>query len=127
MKYRLMDLLACPIDKAFPLKLTVIAEEKGKEVQRDKIGCELYCSFKDTMLKDPPADWVSNCRICIGINIKEAVLICPTCGRWYPVLEAIPRMLPDELRSRKDDEDFLSTFSSVLPKEVLARGPVGKA
>ncbi len=127
MKYRLLDLLACPIDKTFPLKFKIIKEEKGQEVQRDKIGCELYCSFKDTMLNNPPADWVNYCRTCLGIIIKEAVLICPSCGRWYPVIETIPRMLPDELRSKKDDEEFLSNFSNVLPKEVLDKGPIGKA
>lgn len=120
-----MDLLACPMDKTFPLELKVITEKKGPEVQREKIGCELYCSFKNTMLKDPPADWVNNCRICLGIVIEEAVLRCPSCGRWYPVLETIPRMLPDELRSKKEDQEFLSKFSSILPKEVVERGPVG--
>jgi len=127
LKYRLLDLLACPIDKTFPLKFKIITEEKGPEVERDKIGCELYCSFKDTMLNNPPSDWVNNCRVCLGIIIKEAVLICPGCGRWYPVMETIPRMLPDELRSKKDDEDFLSRFSNILPKEVLDKGPIGKA
>lgn len=122
-----MDLLACPIDKTFPLKLKVFSEEKGAEVQRDKIACELYCSFKDTMLNNPPADWVNNCRVCLSIVIKEAVLICPSCGRWYPVIDTIPRMLPDELRSARDDEEFLRNYSKVLPKEVIEKGKIGRA
>lgn len=127
MKYRLMDLLACPIDKTFPLRLTVLEEEKGPASNVEKVPCEVYCSWKSTNLKDPPADWVLNCRTCMGINIQSAVLLCPNCGRWYPVLNKIPRMLPDELRSAREDTDFLQLFGERLPKDVVARGTVGKA
>jgi uncharacterized protein YbaR (Trm112 family) len=30
--------------------------------------------------------------------VKGEVLICASCNRWYPVIDDIPRMLPDELR-----------------------------
>jgi len=122
-----MDLLACPIDKSFPLELTVLEEKTGGKAQTDKVPCEIYCGWKSTMLKNPPADWVLNCRECLGINIETAVLLCRQCGRWYPVLGRIPRMLPDELRSAKSDEDFLNQYKERLPTDVVKRGVVGKA
>ncbi|MEM4000882.1 MAG: Trm112 family protein, partial [Saccharolobus sp.] len=47
MKYRLMDLLACPMCKHFPLKLFVFSEKEidRKLSQEDKKPlCELYCA-----------------------------------------------------------------------------------
>jgi uncharacterized protein YbaR (Trm112 family) len=126
-KYRLVDLLACPMDKAFPLQLIVLNEEAGQPVQRDKVACEIYCSYKERMLQGVPEDWVQNCRVCLGINIKEGVLSCPQCGRWYPIMETIPRMLPDELRSKKEDILFLERYSGKLPRNIVERGPVGQA
>ncbi|MDG6939682.1 MAG: Trm112 family protein [Nitrososphaerota archaeon] len=127
MKHRLLDLLACPMDKGFPLELQVLEEDRGLPVERDKVGCELYCSYKKRTLKDVGEDWVKNCRECMGVTVKEAVLLCPKCGRWYPVTESIPRMLPDELRSRKEDESFLYRHEGSLKREVKKRGPVGTA
>jgi uncharacterized protein YbaR (Trm112 family) len=31
-------------------------------------------------------------------KIKGEVLVCVDCKRWYPIIEDIPHMLPDELR-----------------------------
>ncbi|MDP6460031.1 MAG: Trm112 family protein [Candidatus Hydrothermarchaeota archaeon] len=31
-------------------------------------------------------------------NIKGEVLVCVDCKRWYPIIDDIPHMLPDDLR-----------------------------
>jgi uncharacterized protein YbaR (Trm112 family) len=54
--------------------------------------------------------------------ILEGVLICPQCGRYYPVIDEIPVMLPDELRSRKEDLGFLERWASKIPEKVVHGG-----
>ena len=83
MKRRLMDLLACPIDKYYPLELYVF-EEKDE--------------------------------------IVEGMIVCPKCLRWYPIRDEIPEMLPDELRNRKDEIEFLRKWQHKIPKKILYEG-----
>ena len=83
MKRRLMDILACPIDKYHPLELHVF-EEKDE--------------------------------------IVSGMLICPQCGRFYPIIEEIPHMLPDELRERTEDIEFLKKWREKVPERILNEG-----
>jgi len=55
-------------------------------------------------------------------EIEEGVIYCPKCYRWYPIIEAIPHMLPDELRDRKEDLEFLKRWKDKMPSEILERG-----
>lgn len=84
MKRKLLDILACPIDKHYPL--------------------ELY-----------------------ELNSKEDVIIdgllfCTSCGRYYPIIDEIPVMLPDELRKKEEDLAFLSRWAANLPEKVVYEG-----
>ena len=81
---KLLDILACPIDKNYPLELM---------------------EFK---LKDE--------------IIVDGVLLCGKCKRFYPIIDEIPVMLPDSLRNRKEDLEFLSRWRSRLPKSVVEEG-----
>jgi len=81
---RLLDILACPIDKHFPLEL-------------------LEFNVK-------------------GDVILDGVLLCNGCGRYYPIVDQIPEMLPDNLRNRKEDLGFLEKWSSMLPDSVVHGG-----
>jgi uncharacterized protein YbaR (Trm112 family) len=51
--------------------------------------------------------------------ITEGVLYCTRCGRFYPVIEEIPIMLPDELRDKKQDIDFLERNKYDLPQKII--------
>ena len=118
MKYRLMDLLACPICKRFPLKLIVFEEteiERPKKIRK----CELYCVYHKAMVEDLSG---LNCEECWGKEVVSGILICEGCGRWYPIEEEIPRMLPDELRDRNKDLSFLSRWRSRIPEKILREG-----
>jgi len=84
MQRRLLDILACPIDKHFPLEML-----------------EFDAS---------------------GETIVEGILICRECSRYYPISEEIPVMLPDNLRSRKEDLAFLEKWKMRIPDSVLKAG-----
>jgi uncharacterized protein YbaR (Trm112 family) len=118
-----MDLLACPICKAFPLELKVFEASKGEQKQRDKVGCELYCVYNGGLISQlAKPDLVKDCEVCFSYDLKEALLTCPKCGRWYPVLDSIPHMLPDDLRKEGEDREFLAKFAGKIPEKVLKEG-----
>lgn len=83
MKRLMLDILACPIDKHYPLELF---ELQSKD------------------------------------EIEEGTLYCQKCGRYYPIIDGIPVMLPDELRERQRDLDFLTRWDGKLPDKVLRQG-----
>ncbi|MEM1673371.1 MAG: Trm112 family protein [Candidatus Bathyarchaeia archaeon] len=83
MKRRLMDILACPIDKYHPLELYVFKEEE---------------------------------------EVVEGIIVCPKCLRWYPIRDEIPEMLPDELRNRREDIEFLVKWKEKVPERILLEG-----
>ena len=43
-------------------------------------------------------------------NILEALLTCPTCKRYYPVIYGIPIMTPDEFREKALEEPLLKKW-----------------
>ena len=81
MNKKLMDILACPIDKHFPLE---IFESKTKD---------------DVVV--------------------EGALYCNDCSRFFPIIEEIPIMLPDELRDKKQEIDFLQNNKTKLPEKII--------
>jgi len=121
LKYRLLDLLACPICKKFPLELIVIEEKTyEREVQlKNKPFCELYCGLKMVKIEDLD---ITPCEECFKKEIVTGVLYCDKCGRWYPIDEEIPRMLPDELRDEKYEKEFLRKHKDKLPSKILLEG-----
>ena len=80
---RLLDILACPIDKHFPLRLIELKAE--------------------------------------GDKVVSGAILCDKCGRFYPIIDEIPVMLPDELRNKKEDLEFLTQWRAQLPAEVVQK------
>ncbi|RLG47137.1 MAG: Trm112 family protein [Thermoproteota archaeon] len=124
MKYRLLDILACPIDKHFPLELIVLEEAKPREEKaQNKPVCEKYCGLHGKNVEEfDPTDLAKDCTQCLSKEIVKGVLRCPECGRWFPIIEEIPHMLPDELRDSKEDIAFLRENQDRLPDEIKLRG-----
>lgn len=57
-----------------------------------------------------------------GTEIEEGIITCGECGRWYPIIETIPHMLPDDLREEREDRDFLVKWKKDAPDSVLRSG-----
>lgn len=51
--------------------------------------------------------------------VIEGTLYCSKCSRFYPIIEEIPIMLPDELRDKKQDIDFLEKNKDSLPQKII--------
>ncbi|HEY7696418.1 MAG TPA: Trm112 family protein [Nitrososphaeraceae archaeon] len=86
----MLDILACPIDKYYPLELIEI------DIVEDKKNNESV--------------------------IKEGVLFCSRCSRFYPIIEEIPVMLPDELRDKEKDIQFLQKWYEKIPSKITKNG-----
>ena len=54
--------------------------------------------------------------------VSEGALFCPKCSRFYPIIEEIPIMLPDELRDKKLEIEFLKNNKEKLPEKILKSG-----
>ncbi len=81
MNKSMLDILACPIDKHFPLE---IYESNSKQ--------EL---------------------------IIEGALYCSDCTRFFPIIEEIPILLPDELRDKNQELKFLKNNQEKLPEKII--------
>ena len=84
MNKKMMEILACPMDKHFPLEIIEI-------------------SSKDEI-------------------VSEGVIFCSECSRFYPIVDEIPVMLPDELRDKNQDMEFLKKNAKSLPEKIVNKG-----
>jgi uncharacterized protein YbaR (Trm112 family) len=121
LRYRLLDLLACPMCRHFPLTLVVFKERREEDARLpgEPPLCEEYCGYMGRRIKEleenPP------CGECIKHDVEEGLLFCPACGRWYPIMNGIPRMLPDDLRPEKEFEEFLEKHWDQIPEDIRSR------
>ncbi len=53
--------------------------------------------------------------------IAEGALFWTKCSRFYPIIEEIPIMLPDELRDKKHEMEFLKKFKDKLPEKIITK------
>jgi uncharacterized protein YbaR (Trm112 family) len=83
MNRKMLEILACPIDKFHPLELF---ENKSDDEK-----------------------------------IAEGALYCQKCSRFFPIVDEIPIMLPDELRDKKQEVEFLKRNIKELPDKILKR------
>ncbi len=53
-----------------------------------------------------------------SFEIKTGVIYCNQCKRWYPIIDSIPQLLPDNVRDEESDEKFREKWkkkSSFIP------------
>ncbi|MFX1575236.1 MAG: Trm112 family protein [Promethearchaeota archaeon] len=198
MKPWLFDILACPIDKSFPLKLFIFSfETKPEEFQafidiyekrdissikernvievseennllfiKDNITIEktpiksylgliissineldnIYDRTKDahsikcfnmikTGIKQKIVEFLDKNdvinienifpelyflnKVKVETEIESGLLFCNECNRWYPIIDTIPQMLPDQFRDRKKEIEFLKINKNLLDEEFF--------
>ncbi len=55
-------------------------------------------------------------------EIQAGLIECVKCQRWYPIIDEIPHMLPDDLRDRKEDLKFLLKWRHKTSDNILKEG-----
>ena len=55
-------------------------------------------------------------------EVEEGIIHCEKCSRWYPIIETIPQMLPDDLREKDAEIDFLIKWKAKIPKTIVETG-----
>ena len=76
-------------------------------------------------MKEHPKDIDSLNRYLHRLEVDAGLLVCPECGRWYPIgsaVETIPEMLPDDLREKDRDLEWMEKWSHLIPANVLEEG-----
>ena len=119
---QMLDILVCPFDKESSLELyelgtknfektdsKIILESNMQDVKIEGGSVE---NKKDKTSKDPSDD---------DIIIEEGILFCNNCSRFYPIVEEIPIILPDELRDKNKDMEFITKWSNSLPEKVVKK------
>ena len=54
--------------------------------------------------------------------VSEGALFCTKCSRFYPVMDNIPIMLPDDLRDKQQEIKFLKENKAKLPEKIIING-----
>uniref|UniRef100_A0A7J3QFX5 Trm112 family protein n=1 Tax=Ignisphaera aggregans TaxID=334771 RepID=A0A7J3QFX5_9CREN len=125
MKYRLLNYLACPYckDKGFPLHLIVFElnkyENRNLPPNVSKPLCDLYCAYRNSYIKDLDN---APCNECIKNEVKNGIIYCSNCNRWYPIIDEIPRILPDNYRKKDEDTQFLKLYQDKIPENIKVYG-----
>lgn len=122
MNKRLLDILVCPFDKVTPLELL---EFESDSLPHDECGNLVNPENKKNKSQEISSQEGSNNNNNSNSNsnsnsiVKEGLLLCNTCNRFYPITEEIPIILPDELRDKKKDVDFLKKWREAVPRDLI--------
>ncbi|MEJ2279897.1 MAG: Trm112 family protein [Candidatus Lokiarchaeota archaeon] len=58
-------------------------------------------------------------KIKVDVEIESGILFCNKCKRWFPIIESIPRMLPDKYRDVNQEKEFLKNHKNLLNEKFL--------
>lgn len=124
MKKHMLDILACPIDKNYPLDLIELnVKELEKEFLKENNHPINTEEEQNNTIKKNNRDKVNqeneikdNEKV---IVIIDGILYCKKCSRFYPIIDEIPIMLPDELREKENDLQFLKKWKNCIPEDIL--------
>lgn len=119
----MLDILACPMDKNYPLDLI---ELHVKEFEDGNLRESKFPNDdKNTKKNNLTVNEENEIRGDVNkdkdkvIVIIEGILYCKKCLRFYPIIDEIPIMLPDELREKEKDLEFLNKWKNNIPQKIL--------
>ena len=117
----MLDILACPMDKNYPLDLI---ELQVKEFENDILRESNFLnddknSKNNSLVINQENDSTGEVTKDKIIVIIEGILYCKKCLRFYPIIDEIPIMLPDELREKETDLEFLNKWKNNIPQKIL--------
>src|ERR1700730_5917814 len=94
MKRRLLELLCCPVCGG-SMELTIFHEsERRVGIASPAPSCSERCELWGAPLgRDLPAPDADECCSCYSREIDEGLLVCSGCGSFYPIVNAVPRLV----------------------------------
>jgi SAM-dependent methyltransferase/uncharacterized protein YbaR (Trm112 family) len=133
-RYSLLNFIACPVSKT---KLTcVVTKEADVRIEHVRLSdCDRINQPGAMFGPAPPFSkrtWFTDflqssaCETApISRNyeaaVEEGLLISGETGRWYPIRNFIPELLPDNLRNFEQDFKFLNGLRTILPPCLFDR------
>lgn len=126
MNKKLLEILVCPFDKETSLDL--IEFKTGSEIFKGTITSLNENDTSHSKISE------SKNQNSTGIQdkenqrtvkeeetkiVEEGLLLCKKCCRFYPIIEEIPIILPDDLRDKKKDIEFLKKWKGSIPKDLI--------
>src|SRR5918998_1885591 len=115
---RMLDVLVCPFDKESELELFEFKTRPMGDIAQSgeiKSGSESGLKSNDNRARDSTVKLSNAVDIDNDVVIEDGMLFCNSCLRFYPIVEEIPIILPDELRDKNNDLDILRKWSDSLP------------
>ncbi len=139
MKLDILDIIACPTCKGFPLNLKILSEAEGDieciNLKNIKL-CEYYCGYlQKNIAEDREYIYKNCCTKCNCRSVDEGILHCMECDSYYLIKNGIPKLITDNLKCAEEVEllesygcelkNKIDNFASITKKcEIKARGEV---
>lgn len=101
----LIDNTPSNLDKNF---LTILRSEVRDKVKNVFLKTE-HINIEELL----PYLYLIN-KILIDLRIDVGIFICQKCGRWFPIYDGIPHLLPDNQRDEKEERNRLGEFNEKL-------------
>ena len=110
MKYRLLEMLACPAcGGSFEVEVEARVKRAATVAPHSRPRCALFCArHKVRLLDAETAEIAATCPTCYQEEITAGRLICSQ-GHVYPVTAGIPRLLPAEAADPSHGKDGRAT------------------
>lgn len=120
----MLDILACPLDKNYPLELIELNVKELEKEDKVKENYHPVNNDENNPIVNKNNNGEGNKINEINQNEKviiviDGILYCKKCSRFYPIIDEIPIMLPDELREKEKDLQFLTKWKHSIPEEIL--------